>query len=53
MPLSYQWQKNGMDIVGATGASLTIPAAITADSGAPFSVVVSNRRAASPALPRR
>src|SRR5204863_6741702 len=27
--LSYQWQKNGINIVGATGASFTIPAAIT------------------------
>jgi poly(3-hydroxybutyrate) depolymerase len=42
MPLSYQWKKNGMDIVGQTAASLTIPAAITPDSGAPFCVVVSN-----------
>jgi poly(3-hydroxybutyrate) depolymerase len=42
-PLSYQWQENGRDIVGATGASLTIPAAITPDSGAPFRVVVTGR----------
>jgi poly(3-hydroxybutyrate) depolymerase len=42
-PLSYQWKKNGMDIVGATADSLAIPAAITSDSGATFSVVVSNR----------
>lgn len=39
--LSYQWKKNGMDVVGATGASLTIPAAITTDSGAAFTVMVS------------
>jgi beta-galactosidase len=31
-----------LDIVGATAATLAIPAAITADSGAPFRVVVSN-----------
>jgi hypothetical protein len=42
-PLSYQWQKNGVDIVGATASSLNVPAAIGPDSGAPFTVVVSNR----------
>jgi poly(3-hydroxybutyrate) depolymerase len=43
MPLGYQWQKNGIDIAGATAPSLSIPAAIGPDSGAPFTVVVSNR----------
>jgi poly(3-hydroxybutyrate) depolymerase len=42
-PLTYQWRKNGMDIAGATGDSLTLPAAITLDSGAAFSVTVSDR----------
>ena len=41
-PIGYQWQKNGVDIAGATAASLDIPAAILSDSGASFSVVVSN-----------
>jgi hypothetical protein len=41
-PLSYQWQKNGTAISGATSASYTTPAETTADSGAQFSVVVSN-----------
>ena len=41
-PLSYQWRKNGVDIAGATAASYTIPAAISADSGASFSVVVTD-----------
>ena len=41
-PLGYQWKKNGMDVVGATASSLNLPAAITADCGAAFSVVVSN-----------
>jgi hypothetical protein len=41
-PLSYQWQKNGVNIAGATAASYTTPATTTTDSGSTFSVVVSN-----------
>jgi VCBS repeat-containing protein len=41
-PLSYQWRKNGAAIGGATAATYTMPAAVTADNGALFSVVVSN-----------
>jgi hypothetical protein len=41
-PLSYQWQKNGSNISGATSASYTTPATTTADSGATFRVVVTN-----------
>ena len=41
-PLSYQWQKNGANIAGATAASYTTPATTTADSGSTFRVVVSN-----------
>jgi len=41
-PLSYQWQKNGASIAGATATSYTTPATTTADSGATFRVVVSN-----------
>jgi immunoglobulin I-set domain protein len=41
-PLSYQWQKNGTAITGATAAGYTTPAGTTADSGATFAVVVSN-----------
>src|SRR5207302_1041005 len=41
-PLSYQWRKNGTAISGATSASYTTPAEPTSDSGALFSVVVSN-----------
>jgi ASPM-SPD-2-Hydin domain-containing protein/centrosomal CEP192-like protein/Ig-like domain-containing protein/immunoglobulin I-set domain protein len=41
-PLSYQWQKNGANIAGATSASYTTPATTTADSGSTFAVVVSN-----------
>src|SRR6266852_2985980 len=41
-PLGYQWQKNGVNIAGATATSYTTPATTTADSGASFAVVVSN-----------
>jgi hypothetical protein len=41
-PLSYQWRKNGTAISGATGTSYTTPALTSADSGATFSVVVTN-----------
>jgi O-glycosyl hydrolase len=41
-PLSYQWQKNGTAISGATGAVYTTPATTASDSGATFRVVVSN-----------
>ena len=41
-PLSFQWMKNGMNITGATSDSFAIPAAITADSGASFSVTVTS-----------
>src|SRR5205823_3346059 len=41
-PLSYQWQKSGTAISGATSASYTTPATTSADNGAQFVVVVSN-----------
>jgi hypothetical protein len=41
-PLSYQWQKNGANIAGATAASYTTPVTATSDSGSTFRVVVSN-----------
>src|SRR5579864_9491340 len=41
-PLSYQWQKNGTNISGATGSSYTTPPVTNADNGAQFKVVVSN-----------
>lgn len=42
LPLSYQWKKNGVNIVGATAASFAMPSAISADSGASFTVVVTS-----------
>jgi hypothetical protein len=41
-PLNYQWQKNGVNIAGATAASYTTPVTATSDSGSTFRVVVSN-----------
>jgi len=41
-PFTYQWQKNGVAISGATSSSYTTPATTTSDNGAQFAVVVSN-----------
>jgi len=41
-PLSYQWQKNSLNISGATFSSYTTPATTTADSGSTFRCIVSN-----------
>ena len=40
--LRYQWRREGADIAGATAATYTTPATVLGDSGARFSVVVSN-----------
>jgi hypothetical protein len=44
-PLSYQWQKNGVNITGATSFSYTTPATVAADNAATFRVIVSNMTA--------
>ena len=36
--LTYQWQRDGIDIPGATGGSYTTPLLVRADSGAKFRV---------------
>jgi len=41
-PITYQWQRNGADITGATSSSYTTPVTTTADSGEMFRVTVSN-----------
>jgi hypothetical protein len=38
--VSYQWQKNGVDIPGATTAAYTTPLTTLADSGTKFKVVL-------------
>jgi len=43
-PLAYQWQRSGTAIAGATASSYTTPATTIGDSGATFSVVVSNAK---------
>ncbi|MBI1748689.1 MAG: HYR domain-containing protein [Acidobacteria bacterium] len=40
-PISYQWEKNGVNIAGATGSSFTIPSVAAGDVGT-YSVIVSN-----------
>lgn len=41
-PILYQWQRNGVNVVGATSASYTPPSPTLADHGAQFTCVVSN-----------
>ena len=41
-PLSYQWRKNGVNIVGATSSFYTTPATVAEDNGSLYSVVVTN-----------
>jgi hypothetical protein len=41
-PLSYQWYQGGVAISGATSSSYTTPATAIGNSGASFTVIVSN-----------
>lgn len=41
-PMSYQWQKNDVNISGAMSPSYTTPATASADNGTTFRVVVTN-----------
>lgn len=41
-PLAYQWHRDGTPLPGATAAAYTFPVAELTDSGARFTVVVSN-----------
>jgi poly(3-hydroxybutyrate) depolymerase len=50
-PLSYQWTKNGVNIAGATAATLAIPAAISSDCGAAFRAVVTNAAGSATSAP--
>jgi hypothetical protein len=41
-PLSYQWQRGGVDISGANGTTYTLPATVPGDTGDTFRAVVTN-----------
>lgn len=41
-PLTYQWQKNGAEISGATANTYTSPASAAGDNGSTFAVIVGN-----------
>ncbi len=41
-PLSYQWYENGTAVTGAHGVAYTTPPAGVANSGSPYTVVVTN-----------
>jgi hypothetical protein len=41
-PLTYQWQRDGANITGATSATYTIPKTAAADNGEVFTVTVTN-----------
>ena len=50
-PLSYQWQRDGADIAGATNSSYTTPATTLADDGATFLCQVTNPGGTTPSNP--
>ena len=50
-PLSYQWQKNGASISGATLSSYTTPPTTLADNGASFVAVVSDSNGSTKSSP--
>jgi Immunoglobulin domain len=41
-PLSFQWRRDGAEVAGATAGSYSLNSTATSDSGAKFSVIVSN-----------
>jgi hypothetical protein len=41
-PLTYQWQKNGTNISGATSSTYTTPATVAGDDGSLFQVIIMN-----------
>jgi hypothetical protein len=41
-PFAYQWQREGVNITGATAATYSITAPTVADNGAKFQVVITN-----------
>jgi alpha-tubulin suppressor-like RCC1 family protein len=49
-PLSYQWQKDGANLVGATNATLSLTNVLPADAGS-YTVVAANGAGSSISLP--
>jgi hypothetical protein len=43
VPVTYQWHKNNVNILGATASSYTTPTTTIADNGARFGVIVRNQ----------
>ena len=41
-PLAYQWQRNGVDVAGATATTYALATTVLGDSGAVFRAVVTN-----------
>ena len=41
-PLAYQWQRDGVPIAGATDAAYTTPPTVQSDTGATYSVTITN-----------
>jgi hypothetical protein len=41
-PLLFQWQRDGADVAGATASTYALNSTTTSDSGAKFTVVISN-----------
>jgi hypothetical protein len=52
-PLSYQWQRDGADIAGATAATYSTPPTAAPDNGATFRVVVATAPEPPPAIAPR
>ncbi|WP_263366512.1 beta-1,3-glucanase family protein [Edaphobacter bradus] len=50
-PFTYQWQRNGVAIPGATSTSYTTPILTSGDSGSSFTVVVTNANGSTTSLP--
>jgi hypothetical protein len=50
-PLSYQWQRDGAAIAGATSPNYTTGATTAIDDGATFTVVVSNAQGSATSAP--
>jgi hypothetical protein len=42
LPLGYQWQKNGVNVLGATAETFITPPTVLGDNGAAFRCIVTN-----------